>query len=87
MTRRYYMPGQPRSYNRRLPILRKGRTFRRGNKLVRHVYRGSKKIGTEVVKTIWSGAKAGGKRYIAKKTYDRLNYYGPRRFFKFRRFS
>lgn len=47
---------------------RRGRTFRRGNKLVRHVYRGSRKIGTEVVRTIWSGAKSGARRYVSNRT-------------------
>ena len=65
---------------RRRP-LRKGRTFRRGNKLVRHVYRGSKKVGTEIVKTIWSGAKAGTRRFVS----DRANYYLHKQYRKWRK--
>ncbi len=59
---RYRHPG-PRYYSSRR--VRKGKTFRRGNKLVRHVYRGSKKIGTEIVKHIGYGAK----RYIRDRSY------------------
>lgn len=44
---------------------KRGKTFRRGNKLVRHVYIGTRKIGTEVVKNIGYGAK----RYIRDKTF------------------
>ena len=47
---------------------RRGKTFRRGNKLVRHVYRGSKKIGTEIVRHMGYGAK----RYVRDRTYRYL---------------
>ena len=50
-------------YSRR--PLRKGKTFRRGNKLVRYVYRGSKRVGIEVVRSLGRGAT----RYIADRTY------------------
>lgn len=62
MARYTRLPGVPRSYNRRIT---KGRTFRRGNKMVRYVYRGSKRIGLEVVRHI----RRGMGRYIADKTY------------------
>ncbi len=48
---------------------KRGKTFRRGNKLVRHVYRGSRKIGTEVVKHIGHGAK----RYVRNRSYRYFN--------------
>lgn len=53
---------------RRRPV-RKGRAFKRGNKLVRHVYRGSKKVGTEVVKTLYYGARSGARRYASDRAY------------------
>lgn len=43
--RRYY---RSRS---RLPVVRKGKTFRQGKKLVRYVYRGGKRIGIEIVRS------------------------------------
>ena len=57
---------RPRRYNN---AVRRGRTFRRGNKIVRYVYRGGKRVGTEVVKTLWAGAKYGARRYVADRTY------------------
>lgn len=65
-------------YNR--PV-RRGRTFRRGNKVLRYVYRGGKRIGTEVVKTLWSGAKSGARRFAS----DRANYYLHKTYRKYRK--
>jgi hypothetical protein len=52
MARRRY--SRPRFSRTR--YLRKGKVFRRGGKLVRYVYRGSKRIGLEIVRSYFKKA-------------------------------
>jgi hypothetical protein len=48
---------------------KRGKTFKQGNKLVRYVYIGTRKVGIETVRHLKRGFYTGARRYVADKTY------------------